>query len=103
MMYKLVITEHADEQLDRLVYHLICRLKNKEAAQRLLDAIDDIYDRLISNPQQFPLSGDAYLAAHNYHEAITVPMSYKVIFEIKSDVVNVLGIFHQLENYVQKL
>ncbi len=30
-------------------------------------------------------------------------MSYKVIFEIKSDVVNVLGIFHQLENYVQKL
>ncbi len=57
MMYKLVITEHADEQLDRLVYHLICRLKNKEAAQRLLDAIDDIYDRLISNPQQFPLSG----------------------------------------------
>lgn len=103
MIYKLLITEHADEQLDKLVYHLIYRLKNKEAAKRLLDAIDDIYDRLISNPQQFPLSSDAYLAAQNYHEAITVPMNYKVIFEIESDAVNVLGIFHQLENYVQKL
>ena len=27
MAYKLVITEHADELLDKLVYHLIYRLK----------------------------------------------------------------------------
>lgn len=29
MDYKLNITEHADELLDNLVYHLIYRLKNK--------------------------------------------------------------------------
>ena len=33
MAYKLNVTEHADELLDNLVYHLIYRLKNKQAAE----------------------------------------------------------------------
>ena len=33
MVYKLNVTDHADELLDNLVYHLIYRLKNKEAAK----------------------------------------------------------------------
>ena len=32
MVYKLNVTDHADELLDNLVYHLIYRLKNKQAA-----------------------------------------------------------------------
>ena len=60
--YKLNITERADELLDNLVYHLIYRLKNKQAATHLLDCID-----------------------------------------VRDDVANVVGIFHQLENYQNKL
>ena len=60
--YKLNITGRADELLDNLVYHLIYRLKNKQAATHLLDCID-----------------------------------------VRDDVVNVVGIFHQLENYQNKL
>ena len=62
MVYKLNVTDHADELLDNLVYHLIYRLKNKQAATHLLDCID-----------------------------------------VRDDVVNVVGIFHQLENYQNKL
>lgn len=54
MVYKLNVTEHADELLDRLVYHLIYRLKNKQAAKHLLDCINAIYDRLEVKPFQFP-------------------------------------------------
>ena len=43
MVYKLNVTEHADELLDKLVYHLIYRLKNDQAAKHLLDCIDVIY------------------------------------------------------------
>ena len=43
--YKLNITERADELLDNLVYHLIYRLKSKEAAKHLLDSVESIYDR----------------------------------------------------------
>lgn len=54
MAYKLNVTEHADELLDRLIHHLIYRLKNEQAARHLLDSMEVIYDRLEVNPFQFP-------------------------------------------------
>lgn len=53
MDYKLVISEHADELLDNLVYYLLYRLKSEQAARHLLDGIDGIYDRLETNPFNF--------------------------------------------------
>ena len=103
MSYRLNITKNADELLDRLVYYLIYCLKNKQAARHLLDGIDGIYDRLETNPFQFPLSRDAYLANKGYHEAAVPQMDYIVIFDVREDTVNVVGVFHQLENYQSKL
>ncbi len=103
MAYKLNVTEHADELLDNLVYHLINRLKNKQAAKHLLDSIDGIYDRLVVNPFQFSECRDAYLAKKGYREAVVSHMNYIIIFDVRADVVNVVGIFHQLENYQSKL
>ena len=103
MDYKLVISEHADELLDNLVYYLLFRLKNEQAAKHLLDGIDGIYDRLEINPFQFPLSRDVYLASKGYHEAVVPQMDYIVIFDVREETVNVVGIFHQLENYQSKL
>ena len=103
MVYKLNVTEHADELLDRLVYHLIYRLKNKQAAKPLLDRIDAIYDRLKVNPFQVPECRDVYLAKKGYREAVVPHMNYVVIFDVRADVVNIVAIFHQLENYQSKL
>lgn len=103
MDYKLVISEYADELLDHLVYYLLSRLKNEQAAKHLLDGIDNIYDRLEINPFQFPLSRDAYLANKGYHEAVVPQMDYMVIFDVREEIVNVVGVFHQLENYQRKL
>lgn len=103
MAYKLNITEHADELLDDLIYHLIYRLKNKQAAEHLLDNIADIYGRLEVNPFQFPKCRNAYLAKKGYFEAVVSKMDYIIIFGVREDVVNIVGIFHQLENYPEKL
>ena len=103
MDYKLVISEHADELLDNLVYYLLYRLKSEQAARHLLDGIDGIYDRLETNPFQFPLSRDVYLANKGYHEAVVPQMDYIIIFDVREDTVNVVGVFHQLENYQNKL
>ncbi len=69
MGYKLVISEYADELLHNLIYYLLYRLKNEQAAKHLLDGIDSIYDRLEINPFQFWLSRDNFLANKGYHEA----------------------------------
>lgn len=103
MAYKLNITEHADELLDNLVYHQIYRLKNKQAAKHLLDGIDVIYDRLEVNPFQFSECRDVYLTKKGYREAVVPQMNYIIIFDVRADDVNVVGIFHQLDNYPNKL
>lgn len=103
MGYKLIISEYAAELLDNLIYYLLYRLKNEQAAKHLSDGIDSIYDRLETNPLQFPLSRDIYLANNGYHEAVVPQMDYIVIFGVKADAVNVVGVFHQLENYQSKL
>ena len=46
MAYKLIVTEHADELLDNLVYHLLHQLKNEQAARHLLNGIENVYERL---------------------------------------------------------
>ena len=103
MAYKINVTEHADELLDHLVYHLIYRLKNKQAAEHLLDFIDVIYNRLENNPFQFAECKDTYLAKKGYREAVVPQMNYIIIFDVSDNVVNIVGIFHQLENYQNKL
>ena len=103
MAYKLIVTEHANELLDNLLYYLIYQLKSEQAARHLLDGIDSIYDRLEENPLQFPSSRDIYFADKGYHEAVIGQMNYIVVFRIEMDIVNIVGIFHQLENYQNKL
>lgn len=103
MTYKLIVTERADKLLDNIIYHLLYYLKSEQAARHLLDEMEKIYIRLRENPLQFPLSKDIYLASKGYHEVIIPQMEYIIVFCIMGDAVNIVGIFHQLENYQRKL
>lgn len=103
MAYKLNITKRADKLIDKLIYHLLYRLNSKQAAEHFLNGLENIYDRLEQNPFQFPLSKDSYLANRDYHEAIVPQMDYIVVFNINTDIVNIVGVFHQLENYRKKI
>ena len=99
MVYKLNVTEHADELLDKLVYHLIYRLENDQAAKQLLDCIDVIYDRLEVNPFQFAECRDAYLSKKGYREAVVPQMNYIIIFDVRADVLvgNLMAVRHNDE------
>ena len=96
MAYNLIITKRAEELLDDLIYQLINRYKNEDAAKRLLNHIGCIHDRLIDNPYQFPL-------IRGYRIAIIPKTKYILVFDIREDTVFVLGIFHQLENCWMKV
>lgn len=99
MTYKLVITEYADELLDHILYYIFFQLKNELAVKHLLNGIEDVYSRLEENPLQFPISKDTFLAQKGYHEAVVPHMNYIIIYDIQGNTVNVVGIFHQSENY----
>lgn len=103
MAYKLIVTERADKLLDNIIYHLLYCLKSEQAARHLLDELEKIHIRLKENPLQFPLSKDIYLESKGYHEVVIPQVDYILVFNIKDDTVNIVGIFHQLENYQRKL
>ena len=103
MAYNLIVTEHADELLDNILHYLVYQLRNEQAARHLLDEVNKIYDRLEENPLQFSLSKDPYLSNKGYHEAVVGQMNYIVVFSITANVVNITGVFHQMENYRKKL
>ena len=103
MDYKLIITEKAEELLDNLIYHLIYRLKNDQAAVHLLESVGQIYSRLEENPYQFPESRDINLQRLGYREALLSDMDYVIIVRIEETFVYIAGIFHQLENYRKKV
>ena len=44
-----------------------------------------------------------YLAKKGYYEAVIPQMNYIAIFDVRKDIVNIVGIFHQLKNYLSKL
>lgn len=99
MIYRLNITEHAESLLDNLLCHLLFHLKNEQAARHLMDKIKNVYDRLEDNPFQFPLCQSVIWAEGELREAIVPEMDYVIIFNVAAEAVNILGIFHQLENY----
>ena len=103
MAFDLIISERADEQVDRLTGYLVKRLKNSGAAMHFLNEIEAVYDRLEENPYQFPMSRDEYLYQKGYREAFLAEMSYRVIFRIELQTVYVVGVFHDLEDYVVKV
>jgi plasmid stabilization system protein ParE len=103
MAYNLEITDRAEELLDGLVCYLLYQKKNKQAAMHLLDSVEHIYNRLEENPFQFPDCRDEYLLRLGYKEAGLADMNYLIIFRLEGQTVYVLGIFHELEQYANKL
>lgn len=103
MAYNLIITDRADELIDERVNYLLNKFKSLQAATHLLDGISSIYDRLEDNPYQFPDSRDSYLMRRGYKEALVPEMEYRMVFRIDGDDVYIVGLFHDLEDYVPKV
>lgn len=103
MGYHLIVTDRADELIDQRVGYLITKLNNTDAALHLLSGIDDIYDRLEDNPYQFPESRDAWMHSRGYREALISDMQYRLVFRIEENDIYIVGLFHELEDYINKI
>ena len=102
MAYDLIISDPADEMINRLTGYIAFHLNNPEAAAHLLDELEAVYLRLIENPWQFPESKDRYLYRKGYREALLSGMNYRIIFRIEESSVYIVGVFHTLEDYGKK-
>lgn len=103
MAYKLIVTDHADELIDRLAGYLVDKLKNTDAAKHFLNELEDVYSHLEDNPFMFAESPDKNLAKRGYRIALFHSMSYRVVFRVDKQKVYIVGIYHDLEDYGNKV
>lgn len=102
-MYKLVITEEADRDLDRIVNYIVAELKNIKAATDFLDEVAKFYDRLADTPKMYALCDDSEFSLKGYRKALI--KNYLAVFSINEDTeeVIILRFFHSTMNYYRLL
>ena len=103
MRYKIVITEHADKQLDNILSYIVYRLKNHQAAEAVLIDVEQAYRILEENAESFAICEDPYLSSKEYRKISLQKHNYVIIYQVHEGVVYINGIFHMLEAYREKL
>ncbi len=99
MGYKIVKTELAERDLDRIIGYIVETLENRPAAAALLDSIDKCYDDLERMPLMYEACRDPYLRSlgyrragiHNYIMVYKVDQAQKTIY--------ILRFFHGRQDY----
>ena len=69
-MYKLIMTKAFEDDLDETLEYISKRLYNSDAAQRLLNIVDDKISLIEEDPLLYPLYHDDKLAKQNYRFAV---------------------------------
>lgn len=82
-MYKVLITELAQNDLDAIVEYIAVQLCNPIAAGDLLGEVDKCYSYLRSNPFIYAKSADARLEKEGYRKALI--NNYILFFKVFED------------------
>jgi len=98
-MYRLVITDLAEDDLDDIVKYIAIELSAPVAASDLIDVVEECYERIIENPFCYEAARDPRLRLEGYRRAVikNYIMLYK-IFPEKEKVV-VYRFFHGRRDY----
>ncbi|RRD96393.1 type II toxin-antitoxin system RelE/ParE family toxin [Clostridiales bacterium COT073_COT-073] len=103
MVYKVKVTKRAEEHLDNIVSYIINQLHDRSAAQKILEEVLDVYDKLEYMAETMPVCSDYYLRNKGYRKVVLPRHNYVIIYQVKDGVAIISGIFHMRENYGRKL
>ena len=102
-MYRLIITELAQQDLDDIVYYITYNLANPAAAGSFLDEVEKCYGHLKRNPLIYAKSNDKRLEKEGYRKALI--KNYILIFKINEEqkTVIVYRFFYGPRDYIKLL
>ncbi|MCR5034338.1 MAG: type II toxin-antitoxin system RelE/ParE family toxin [Clostridia bacterium] len=103
MTYRLLVSNNADLQLEKILRYVAIKLDNPTAAAAILEDVKRTYIHLEHMPEAVALCEDPYLAAFGYRKIKLRDHDYVILFRLADDIVQISGIFHMRENYIMKL
>ena len=98
-MYKLFITELAEQDLEGIVCYIVSNLGNPDAASSFLDEVEKTYAYLKKNPYFYSKSYDSRLEREGYRKALI--KNYILIFKVDEEqkIVTVYRFFYGARDY----
>ena len=103
MDYKVVITEDAEEDLNRYVRYLLFEKRNEQAASNLLDDFESTQECLKHVAGSLKVCDNPKLKEYGYKRINFLHHRYFMLFRIEKEYVIVDNIFHELQDFENKL
>ncbi|MCM1536361.1 MAG: type II toxin-antitoxin system RelE/ParE family toxin [Clostridium sp.] len=99
MDYNVIISDFAEAQLDRIIYHVLYRLKNAQAAQGILSDFKNTKEKLSRVAGSLKLCDDPHLQASGYRIIHLAQHQYFMVYRVENNMAYVEGIYHDLQDY----
>lgn len=103
MDYKVVVTKDAEEDLNQHIRYLLMVKKNEQAAKNVLDDFEATIQSLKSAADSLKFCDNPRLKELGYRRINFLSHKYFVMYRIVEDIVFVDNIFHELQDYENKM
>lgn len=103
MDYKIVVTEDAEEDLDRYVTYLLFVKRSEQAAKSLLDDFAETKMSLARAAGSLKLCENPRLNELGYRRINFLSHRHFMLYRIENHVVFIDNIFHELQDYENKM
>lgn len=103
MDYKIRVTTDAQEDLDRFIRYLLIEKQSDQAARNVLNDFDETIDNLKSVAGSLEQCKNPRLRELGYYRINFLKHRYFMLYRIVDDVVFVDNIFHELQDYENKI
>ena len=103
MDYKVVITEDAEADLDAFIRYLLFEKKNTQAATAVLDDFEATKESLKRVAGSLKLCDNPKLNVLGYRRINFLSHRYFMLYRIEGDTAVVDNIFHELQDYENKV
>lgn len=103
MDYKIVMSKGAEEDIDRFVTYLLFEKKSEHAARNLINDFEATKINLTNVAESLKLCDNPKLRELGYHRINFLSHRYFMLYRIENDTVYVDNIFHELQDYENKL
>ncbi|MCM1049396.1 MAG: type II toxin-antitoxin system RelE/ParE family toxin [Clostridiales bacterium] len=103
MDYKVIITEDAEADMDKFVQYLLLEKKSKQAACNLLDDFEATITTLTHAAENLKMCENPHLKELGYRRINFMSHRYFMIYRVEKDTVFVDNIFHELQDYENRM
>ena len=103
MDYKVIITEDAEADMDKFVRYLLFEKKNEQAAINLINDFEAAIATLTHAAESLKVCENQNLKELGYRRINFMSHRYFMLYRVQEGVVYVDNIFHELQDYENRM